>query len=501
MDQFAGLVIGFGTAFTVENLAFCFLGVLLGTMVGVLPGLGPTATIAMLLPITFTMSPTASLIMMAGIYYGSQYGGSTTAILMNVPGEASSAVTAIDGYRMAQSGRAGPALAIAAIGSLFAGTVGTLVLALFAAPLTSIALKFEPQEYVALAVLGLIASVILARGSVIKALAMVAFGLIVATVGTDLYTGTSRFTLGFPELYDGMSVVAIAVGTFGIAEIMRQLTLRHQGIFSSAEIGRVWPSRKDFRDSAGPIARGSLIGAVLGILPGGGALLASFASYATEKKLSATPERFGHGAIEGVAGPESANNAAAQTSFIPMLALGIPSNVVMAMMIGAMMMHNIVPGPNVATRDPQLFWGLIVSMWIGNVFLVILNLPLVGVWVRLLKVPYRILFPGIMIFCTIGAYTLNNNAFDLYVMVMFGVGGYLLIRAGCEPAPFIIGVVLGPILEEQFRRSMILSLGDFTTFFTRPISLTLLIMAAALLFIVTKPAVKRRRTEIFNSDD
>lgn len=501
MDQLAGLLIGLHTALTFENLAFCFIGVLLGTLVGVLPGLGPTATIAMLLPLTFTLSPTTALIMMAGIYYGSQYGGSTTAILMNVPGEASSAVTAIDGYRMAQQGRAGPALAIAAIGSLFAGTVGTLVLALFAAPLTIIAMRFEPQEYVGLAVLGLIASVILARGSVIKALAMVAFGLMVSTVGTDLYTGVPRFTLGFAELYDGLSVVSIAVGTFGIAEIMRQLTIRQVGIFSTTEIGRVWPSRNDFRASAMPIFRGSAIGALLGILPGGGALLATFASYATEKKLSKTPERFGHGAIEGVAGPEAANNAAAQTSFIPMLALGIPSNVVMAMMIGAMMMHNIVPGPNVATRDPSLFWGLIVSMWIGNLFLVILNLPLVGLWVKLLKIPYSVLFPGIMIFCTIGAYTVGNNAFDLYVMTLFGVGGYLLLRAGCEPAPFIIGVVLGPILEEQFRRSMILSMGDFTTFFTRPISLTLFIMAAVLLVIVSKPAIRRRRTEIFAADD
>jgi putative tricarboxylic transport membrane protein len=500
MEVFSNLLLGVGTAFSPVNLLYCFIGTLLGTLVGVLPGVGPMATIAMLLPITFSLSPASSLIMLAGIYYGAQYGGSTTAILVNMPGEAASAVTAIDGYQMAQNGRAGPALAIAAIGSFFAGSAATLVVAAFSLPLTAIALQFGQGEYFSLILLGLISSVVLAHGSVLKAVAMTIIGLLLGLVGTDVYTGAFRFTLGQAELADGLNIVAVAVGIFGIAEILRNLEAKDGRSIGVSAVGRLMPSLEDMRSSCGPILRGTAIGSLLGILPGGGALLSSFASYAVEKKLSATPQRFGHGAIEGVAGPESANNAGAQTSFIPMLTLGIPSNAIMALMIGALIIQGIVPGPSVIVNNPDLFWGLIVSMWIGNLMLVILNLPLVGIWVRLLTVPYNMLFPAILLFSMIGVYSMDGKSFDVYAVALFGLIGYFLTKLGFESVPLILGFVLGPMLEDRFRRAMILSDGDFFTFVERPISAVLLGLALVMLIMVALPNMRKKRSEIFSEE-
>ncbi len=502
MELLDHLALGFATASTLENLAFCFIGVLLGTLIGVLPGIGPTATIAMLLPITFQIGdPTSALIMLAGIYYGAQYGGSTTAILINLPGESSSAVTAIDGYQMARKGRAGVALATAALGSFFAGTVSTFLVALLAPPLTAIALQFGAAEYFSLMVVGLVSSIALASGSIVKALAMLVLGLLLGLVGTDIYTGAPRFNLGIREFSDGLNFVAVAVGVFGVAEILRNLENEHERSAAVKTVTGLMPSREDFRRMAAPILRGTALGSALGVLPGGGAILASFASYTLEKRVSKTPEEFGKGAIEGVAGPESANNAGAQTSFIPLLTLGIPANPVMALMIGAMIIQGIVPGPNVATEQPALFWGIIASMWIGNLMLVILNLPLVGLWVKLLAVPYYVLFPVIMAFCAIGVYSVNSNVYDLYSVAFFGVLGYVLVKLRCEPAPLLLGFVLGPLLEENLRRAMILSRGDFSTFVTRPISATLLVMAATVLVIVLLPAVRKKREEVFVEED
>lgn len=501
MDFMSNLALGFSVASTMENLAFCLIGALLGTLIGVLPGIGATATIAMLLPITFQLEPVSSLIMLAGIYYGAQYGGSTTAILINMPGESSSAVTAIDGYQMARQGRAGAALAVAAIGSFFAGTVATFLVAIFAPPLTTIALKFGSAEYFSLLVLGLIMSVALAHGSVLKALAMVVLGLLLGMVGNDVYEGTPRFTMGITAFADGLNFVALAVGVFGIAEILRNLENEHDRAVVTSHVGRLWPSRTDFRAMIAPILRGTGLGAVLGILPGGGAILASFASYTVEKRLSKNPKEFGHGAISGVAGPESANNAGAQTSFIPLLTLGIPANPVMALMIGAMIIQGIVPGPNVAIEQPGLFWGVIASMWIGNLMLVILNLPLIGLWVKLLTVPYFILFPIIMAMCAIGVYSVNSNIYDLYAVAFFGLLGYVMGKLRFEPAPLLLGFVLGPLLEEHLRRAMILSRGDPMTFVTRPISLTLLVLACIVLVLVLVPAVRRNRAEVFTESE
>jgi putative tricarboxylic transport membrane protein len=501
MDLFSNLALGFATASTLYNLAFCFAGVLLGTLIGVLPGIGPTATIAMLLPITFQIGdPTSALIMLAGIYYGAQYGGSTTAILINLPGESSSAVTAIDGYQMARKGRAGAALATAAIGSFIAGTVSTFLVALLAPPLTGIALKFGAAEYFSLMLLGLISSIALASGSIVKALAMVVLGLLLGLVGTDIYSGTPRFNLGIREYSDGLNFVAVAVGVFGIAEILRNLENEHERSVAIKKVTNLFPTREDWRRMMAPILRGTALGSALGVLPGGGAILASFASYTMEKRVSKTPEEFGKGAIEGVAGPESANNAGAQTSFIPLLTLGIPANPVMALMIGAMIIQGIVPGPNVATEQPALFWGVIASMWIGNVMLVILNLPLIGLWVKLLTVPYYVLFPIIMAFCSIGIYSVNSNIYDLYSVAFFGFVGYVLVKLRCEPAPLLLGFVLGPLLEENLRRAMILSRGDFSTFVTRPISATLLALAAIVLVIVLLPSIRKKREEVFVED-
>ncbi len=487
------LALGLATAVSVQNLFYCFIGVLLGTLIGVLPGIGPVATIAMLLPITYALPPTAALIMLAGIYYGAQYGGSTTAILVNLPGEASSVVTCIDGYQMARQGRAGPALAIAAIGSFIAGTAAALICALLAAPLAAIATRFGPAEYFSLMVLGLIGAVVIANRSALKAIGMVIVGLILGLAGIDVNSGAQRFTFGVTELLDGIGFIAVAVGVFAITEIVTNLEKKETREVFTDKVGSLMPSRQDLKQSAMPIARGTLVGSLLGILPAGGALLASFAAYAVEKKVAKDPSRFGKGAIEGVAGPEAANNAGAQTSFIPMLTLGIPPNVVMALMIGAMMLHNIQPGPQVMTKNPELFWGLIASMWLGNLMLVVLNLPLIGIWVRLLSVPYRLLYPAIILFCCIGVYTLSNNTFDVRLVVLFGAVGYLFAKIGCEPAPMLLGFILGPMMEEFFRRALIIERGDFRVFIERPISAGLLAVALALLVSMSLPAIAKWR--------
>jgi len=502
MDLFSNLALGFATAATFDNLLYCFIGVVLGTLIGVLPGIGPLATIAMLLPATYKMTdPTTALIMLAGIYYGAQYGGSTTAILVNLPGESSSVVTTLDGYQMARKGRAGPALAIAAVGSFFAGSVATFLLAAFAPPLAEVAFKFGPAEYFALMVLGLIAAVVLAHGSVLKALAMVIFGLLLGMIGTDVNSGVARFSFDIPELSDGIEFVAVAMGMFGFAEIILNLEQKENREVFTSKVTNLFPQWADLKRAFPAILRGTGLGSILGILPGGGAVLASFAAYAIEKKLSKHPEEFGHGAIEGVAGPESANNAGAQTSFIPMLTLGIPTTPVMALMVAAMMIHNIQPGPQVMSSNPKLFWGLIVSMWIGNLMLVILNLPLVGMWVKLLSVPYRIMYPAILLFCCIGAYSINNNVFDVFMTIPFAILGYIFKKLDCEPAPMLLGFVLGKLMEEYLRRAMTISRGDWTVFFTRPLSATLLVMALILLAIVFLPAISRKREEAFAGDD
>ena len=496
MDIFANLAIGFGVAVTLKSLAYCFVGVFLGTLIGVLPGIGPVATVAMLLPLTFNLDPATSMIMLAGIYYGAQYGGSTTAILVNIPGESSSVVTTLDGYQMARRGRAGPALGIAAIGSFAAGTFATLLVALFSPPLATIALKFQPADYFSLMVFGLIGAVVLARGSLRKAIAMVVLGLVFGLVGTDVNSGTMRFTFGIPALAEGVSFVALAMGMFGIAEVVYNLEQRGQDrqVFTS-RLGRVLPSRADLSLSKWSIVRGTALGSILGILPGGGALLASFAAYTIEKKVAKPPRDFGNGDIRGVAAPESANNAGAQTSFIPMLTLGVPSNPTMALMIGALTIQGIQPGPEVMTQRPELFWGIVASMWIGNLFLLALNLPMIGLWVKLLAVPYRLLFPAILTFCCIGVFTINNNVFDLFQLVAFSGIGYLLLKLGCEPAPLVLGLVLGPMMEEYLRRALLISLGDPLILLSSPISAGFLIAAVALLASIAVPAIRSRREQ------
>jgi TctA family transporter len=496
MDLFNNIIFGFGVALSPQNLLFCFFGALIGTLIGVLPGIGPLATLAMLLPATFYLPPVPALIMLAGIYYGAQYGGSTTAILVNVPGESASVVTCLDGHQMARKGRAGAALAIAALGSLFAGTVSTLIIAVASPPLSEFAIKFLAPEYFSLMVLGLVGSMVLARGSLLNAVAMVFLGLLLGLVGTDVNSGRERFTFDIPVLADGIGFVPVAMGLFGVAEILINLEQRDQH-YVGAVIGSLMPTREEFRQATPAVLRGTALGSLLGILPGGGALLASFAAYAFEKKIAADPSRFGQGAIEGVASPESANNAGAQTSFIPLLTLGIPSNPVMALMIGAMMIQGIAPGPQVMTQQPDLFWGIIASMWIGNLMLVIINLPLVGIWVTFLKVPYRLLFPSILLLCAVGSYSLNSSATEVGIMALFGLLGYVFYKIDCEPAPLMLGFILGPLMEENLRRALIVSHGDPTVFVTRPISLTLLILAAILLLLVILPAVRRTREQAF----
>jgi TctA family transporter len=503
MDLITNLAMGFGVAATPINLLYAFVGCLLGTLIGVLPGIGPVATIAMLLPATYALPPVSALIMLAGIYYGAQYGGSTTAILVNLPGEASSVVTVIDGYQMARKGRAGPALAAAGLGSFFAGCVGTLMLAAFAAPLTEVAFKFGPAEYFALMVLGLIGAVVLASGSLIKAVAMIILGLLLGLVGTDVNSGVARFAFDIPELSDGIGFIVIAMGVFGYGEIIANLAVKeeHREVFTGKVQG-LMPTREDFRRMVPAVLRGTTIGSILGILPGGGALLASFAAYSVEKKTKLQPGEvpFGEGNIRGVASPEAANNAGAQTSFIPLLTLGIPPNAVMALMVGAMTIHNIQPGPQVMSSNPELFWGLIASMWIGNAMLVILNLPLIGLWIKLLTVPYRWLFPAIVLFCAIGVYTTNNNTFDVWLVGLFGVIGYMFIQLGMEPAPLLLGFILGPMMEENLRRALLLSRGDWSVFIRRPLSAGLLLAALALLAVVLLPAIKKKREEAFVED-
>ncbi len=503
MDMIQNLSLGFATALSFTNLAYAFLGCLLGTLIGVLPGLGPVTTMAMLLPSIYALDATPALIMLAGIYYGAQYGGSTTAILINVPGEASSVVTAIDGYAMARSGRAGAALATAGLGSFFAGCVGTLVIAAFAPPLTELAFKFGPAEYFALMVLGLIGAVVLASGSLIKAIGMILLGLLIGQINTDVISGVARYSFDLPELTDGVQIVALAMGLFGFGEIVNNLSKppEHREVFTK-EVKGLWPTKQDFKDAWPAVVRGTALGSLLGVLPGGGALLSAFASYTLEKKMNPNPTvPFGKGAIQGVAGPESANNAGAQTSFIPMLTLGIPPNAVMALMVGAMTIKGIQPGPQVMTSNPELFWGLIASMWIGNAMLIILNLPLIGIWVRLLTVPYRFLFPAISVFCCVGAYTVSNNTFDVFLVAIFTVVAFLFYRLGAEPAPLLLGFILGPMMEENLRRALLLSRGDWSTFVTRPLSASLLIAAALLVVIVSLPSIKSKREEAFVEED
>jgi len=497
MELLSHLALGFDTALTFQNLAYCFIGCLLGTLIGVLPGLGPSATIAMLLPITYTLPPVSALIMLSGIYYGSQYGGSTTAILVNLPGESSSVVTAIDGYQMARKGRAGVALATAGLSSFAAGCFATLVLAAFATPMSELAFKFGPAEYFSLMILGLVGAVVLASGSLIKAVGAITLGLLLGLVGTDVNSGVARYSFDVPELTDGLNFVALAMGMFGFAEIAVNLEQReHRQTFTN-RVTNLFPTKDDFKRMIPAAARGTALGTLLGMLPGGGATLSAFASYTIEKKLSKRPGEFGHGAIEGVAGPEAANNAGAQTSFVPLLTLGIPSNVVMALMVGAMTIHNIQPGPQVMTSNPALFWGLIVSMWLGNLMLIILNLPLIGLWVKLLTVPYRYLYPAILVFCSIGVYSINNNVFDVFQAVAFGVIGYVFVKLAVEPAPLLLGFVLGPMMEENLRRALLLSRGDFSTFVTRGLSLGLLTAAVVLVVLVALPAVSKTRETAF----
>ena len=502
MDLFSNLSIGFEAAFTLQNLAYAFLGCLLGTLIGVLPGVGPVATIAMLLPATYALPPVAALIMLAGIYYGSQYGGSTTAILINVPGESSSVVTAIDGYQMGRRGRAGAALAAAGLGSFFAGTVATMVIAAFAPPLTELAFKFGPAEYFSLMVLGLIGAVVLASGSLMKAIAMIILGLLLGQINTDVISGTPRYSFDIPELTDGIGFVVIAMGVFGFGEIIANLgkPAEHREVFTK-DVKGLWPTKEDFKMAWPSVLRGTALGSILGVLPGGGALLSSFATYTMEKKLAGPKSQFGKGDIRGVAGPESANNAGAQTSFIPMLTLGIPPNPVMALLVGAMTIKGIQPGPQVMTSNPELFWGLIASMWIGNLMLIILNLPLIGIWIKLLTVPYRLLFPAIMTFCCIGLYTLNNNNFDVYMAAIFSLVGFVFYKLNCEAAPLLLGFILGPMMEENLRRALLLSRGDWTTFATRPLSAGLLIAAALMIVVVTLPSIKKKREEAFQEAD
>jgi TctA family transporter len=487
MDLFNNLAIGFGTALKLTNLLYAFVGCLLGTLIGVLPGLGPLTTIAMLLPITYALEPDAALIMLAGIYYGAQYGGSTTAIVVNLPGESSSVVTTIDGYQMARQGRAGVALSTAALGSFFAGCVATMAIAALAQPLASVALQFGPKEYFSLMILGLLLATVLSNGPFIEGVGMILFGTLLSLTGTDVNTGTQRFAFDVPQLFDGLDFVPLAMGIFGFAEIVKNLEPHEERTVLTQKITNMFPTREDYRRMIPAILRGTTLGTCLGVLPGGGSVLSSFAAYTVEKRLSKKPEEFGKGAIEGVAGPEAANNAGAQTSFIPLLTLGLPSNVVMALMVGAMTIHNIQPGPQVMTKNPELFWGLIVSMWIGNLMLVVLNLPLVGLWVKLLT--------AIMVFCCIGVYSLKNDTFEVYEAALFCIFGYLLIKLQLPPAPMLLGLVLGPQIEENFRRAMLLSRGDASVFVTSPLSATLLGIAVIAVILITVPQIRSTRRE------
>ncbi len=499
-DMFSNLGLGLQVAMTLKNIGLCFAGCLIGTLVGVLPGVGPVATIAILLPVTLTLDPTGALIMLAGIYYGAQYGGSTTAILVNIPGEATAVVTAIDGHEMAKNGQAGLALGLAAIGSFIAGTIATLLIAALGAPMTKLGLLFGPAEYFSLMIMGLVLAVVLARGSLLKAIAMIALGILLSTIGTDIETGRERLTFDLEMLYDGLEFAVLAMGLFGFAEILKNLQNPEARDVVRAKIGRLLPRPGEIRENLPPILRGTGLGSVLGILPGNGAILAPFASYALEKRISKQPAKFGHGAPAGVAGPESANNAGAQTSFIPLLTLGIPPNAVMALMVGAMLIQGVIPGPQVIDRNPELFWGLIASMWIGNLMLLVINLPLIGLWVRLLRVPYRLLFPAIVLFCCIGIYSIGNTADMVYLTAVFGLVGYVLHKLDFEPAPLALGFVLGRLLEEKLRQALIISDGDPMVFLQSPLSFSLLLIGAVALVVSTLPALRARRDEVFKED-
>ncbi len=496
MELFDHLFLGFSVALSWHNLAYCLIGVTVGTLIGVLPGIGPLGTIAILLPITYGVPPVGALIMLAGIYYGAQYGGSTTAILVNLPGETSAVVTCIDGYQMARQGRAGPALAIAAIGSFFAGTVGTLLIALFGPPLAEVALKFGSPEYFSLMLMGLVAAAVLAQGDMMKSLAMVAVGLLLGSVGSDVNTGVQRFSFGVTELSDGIGFIVLAVGVFAIGEIISNLGDKEERRIFTAKVSHLFPTKDDLKRSIGPILRGTALGSFFGVLPGTGPAIASFASYMVEKKVAKDPSRFGHGAIEGVAAPEAANNADAQCKFIPMLTLGLPASGVMALMLGALTIQGIQPGPEVMTQRPDLFWGLVASMWIGNLMLVVLNLPMIGLWVKLLQVPYRLLFPAIMAFSAIGIYSVNSSSFEIYLTAAFGIFGFVCMKLGFPMAPMLLGYVLGPMMEENLRRSMLQSGGDPTVFVTRPLSLVFIIATVLILVVMVLPAVRQRRGEI-----
>lgn len=495
MDFFGNLIFGFTVAFQPTNLFLCFLGVFIGTLIGVLPGIGPVGAMAILLPVTYGLNPAGAIIMLAGIYYGCQYGGSTTSILVNIPGEAASIVTCLDGYQMALQGRAGPALGIAAFGSFIAGTFGVIGLQAIAPPLVSIALKFGAPEYFSLMILGLIILTYLSQKSMVKSLMMAGVGLVLGSIGLDALTGMPRFAFGVPELLDGVGLVPLAMGLFGISEVFLNVEKVVQRHVSSIKITHLLPNFQEWMEAKWAIARGSVIGFFLGILPGGGALLASFISYALEKRLSKHPEKFGKGAIEGVAAPESANNSGAAGAFIPLLTLGIPTNVVMAILLGAFMIHGITPGPLLLKQKPDLFWGVIASMYVGNMMLLALNLPLIGLWVRLLKVPYGILFPLIIFLCLIGSYLVNNSTVEMELMVFFGALGYLMRKFEYEPAPLILAFVLSPILELALRQSLILSDGSFMIFLERPISVGCLILAAVLFITSAIPFMRKKVIE------
>jgi len=493
MDTFSQLLLGFSVALQPINLFYCFMGCLIGTLVGVLPGLGPTAAMSLLLPATLHITPVAAIIMLAGIYYGAMYGGSTTSILVNIPGEAASAVTCLDGYQMARQGRAGPALGISAFGSFIAGTIGIFGMTLMAVPLANLALRFGPPEYFALMCLGMVVLTFLSSTSMIQALMMACFGILVGTVGTDTVSGTTRFSFGIVELMDGVGLVPVVMGLFGISEMLLNIETKIDRTIFKTRVKGLFPTVADWIKSAGAIIRGTVIGFFLGILPGGGAVLSSFVSYAVEKKVSKTPEKFGTGMIEGVAAPESANNSAAQGAFIPLLTLGIPSNVVMAMLLGALIIHGVTPGPLLLTNHPQMFWGVVGSMYIGNVMLLILNLPLIGLWVQLLKVPYAILMPLIIVFCIIGSYTIANSIMDVLFMLIFGVVGYLMKKLKYEAPPLILAFVLGPMLEYSLKQSLMVSKGSFKIFFSRPISATCLIVALILVLLPIIPKLRKKR--------
>lgn len=496
MDLLNYILLGFHSALQPINLFYCFLGVLLGTLIGVLPGIGPVATISILLPITFKIPPISAIIMLAGIYYGAQYGGSTTSILLNIPGEATTVITCLDGYQMAKQGRAGPALGVAAIGSFIAGTISLLGLTFLALPFSEIAVRFGPPEYFSLMILALLILAYLAHGSMLKAVIMALFGLILTYVGTDNITGSQRFTFGYVELSDGFDLVPLVMGLFGISEVLLNVEQTLSQEVLKTQIKNLLPTRQDWAKAKGAIFRGTAIGFFLGILPGAGPVISSFVSYTVEKKLSPYPERFGTGVIEGVAGPESANNASAQGAFIPLLTLGVPPNVTMAILFGALMIHGLAPGPLLMKDHPDFFWGVVTSMYLGNIMLVFLNLPLIPLWVRVLKVPYPILFPLIVLFCLVGAYSLNNSASDILVMTGFGILGYLMKKLKYEGAPLVMAFVLGPMLELNLRRSLIVSDGSFTIFFTRPLSAVILVSALLILSFSFLPKLRRKKPDI-----